>query len=1073
MKTWTKLMVGAAMVAGLAVAGPAVAAQAATDLPPGSAQSAGNSPLAGTDASAPNTKSKPTDLNSYTDIKCTATMPCLPYQRWQGATQQFHGRFDGWLGTANILYSVQESSATTLITVGNWFFSMAGALLSFASSMSVLKSAGLNIDSAFAALGGVFLNSPIIAAVGVLALGTLLFGYMRGRPPLRRLASTVLIIGLLSAMVAGASADSTKLTESKGTASGCSTVKGFGVLSPGWIANFTDQGVCIISNSFSSTLSSAVQKLEKSQGVGDYADQGRCATYVERLNALATNPKNYSAKSQAEGLVPSQTEVELNDMWESSGLAAWGQAQFGSTPMKTDGSQETEGANVWCHLLDVNANASANQQIVLTFGTKAAADKLNADNIDSAMWGNNTNNSDLDEALVGWAACTPGPEWTVAGGFESASSGNEISRATCTALFSNFDDTPPQLDFPGASSGIVADFNKSSAAADHPAVVSFLENLHGNNLASNGLGVLFAYVLGAIGCIIVFGLIAVVVILAKVATCISLVSLLGVLIMTLLKGTGWDPILKFSKQYVGFAVLSLSMNLLLDLVSLISLVIQAAGNGAFGPGSFLGLLWTGMSPVIAAVALHLMFKKQLGVSPLTPSGALAWGSMAGGVGAVAGAGLVNRIAGAGRTAGGRMTSAATTIKSGAVSAGIGAAGVGGAVAAKGRAGRMAPIGSTPGKGAGTESAWAASAAGGKGAAGAQTRGQRVATSFRDGARAFGAGVKAAPGAVSAGAKAAWFGSMQAARSVPGALKSGRDGLGKAFTATYAAVKDPRRAGASMKSFATAKGKALQDRARSAVGAGWGNVRSGEWWTEQAKLSVRAAARTGQFGVKASGASFRGTVTAAKATGAGVAAVHHATAGARRVAGRAALGAAGGVLMGDVAAAAKGAAFGAHAGHKVNMAKRGQARAAASEAVVTGLSEWREDQLKPARENLAVLQQRQVRAQQDFDMARARLDSMQHSKRSAERNEAMNAFRKAESALGNATEQFRGAQDAFTAHERDTDAEFQRRESWVTNNPKKKNVPWRDGNDPVGSSGDAPAGAKAAPSGTAGESESLR
>ena len=62
--------------------------------------------------------------------------------------------------------------------------------------------------------------------------------------------------------------------------------------------------------------------------------------------------------------------------------------------------------------------------------------------------------------------------------------------------------------------------------------------------------------------------------------------------------------------------------MLFNLINLVTLFLASVGAGIFGQGSFMAIVWAGLSPIIAVIVLHMLFKHLLRVpSPFKPSGA--------------------------------------------------------------------------------------------------------------------------------------------------------------------------------------------------------------------------------------------------------------------------------------------------------------------------------------------------------------------------------------------------------------------------------------------------------------------
>ncbi|MGW8431324.1 hypothetical protein ACWGJ9_09370 [Curtobacterium citreum] len=878
------------------------------------------------------------DKNSWKDIGCGSAddSNCLPYKRWMPATQAFHGRFDGFGGMAATSYQVQAGVSSSMMSTGNLLYSLGGSIVGLADSVNILQVAGKDVNKGFAAIGNAFLSSPFAALIAVFAVGGIMMGLMRGRSVARRLISTAIVLGLMVAMVTGASAGASK--GSATNAAGCASVNSFGVMSPAWMANLTSTASCAVTQGIASSLNTVVDGMSSDNDT--FLNQGTCAAYVDRLVQLAKDKTK-----------PSQTELQINSSWMNSGLAAWAQTQYGNTPRSDsddgDNSDAPLMADSWCHQADVNTGRKAANQILLTYETKDVAKKVGAYSdgkfaTRAPAWIQNADDKDDDRALVSWAACKWDPSKgtvEVRKGFTDEASGSGLTKQQCIDVITNKDADLGKFDYPGSTGDIQKKFSKdNTSAADFKADVDYLTSLHGNNLVTNGSGPMFAYLLSAIAFCVVFILLGCVVLVAKLAAGVMTVGLIFVLIKCLLGNAGWDPMVKFGKQFISFSVLAAASSLLLALVSMVTKIIQNVGVGAVGgPGSIFGLVWVGIAPLLAVIMLHLMFKKLSIASPFTPAGVMSYAAAAGG-GQIAGAGLVNRLQSRAAGAPGRAGRAGMGLAGRGLPKGEGAAGAAGVaggagalgLGAKGRSGRMTPLG-TAGAAGGI------GAAGVAGAAGATALGVAKGKRGLSGKAAAVSGIET-PGATgllgpagTAGDRAQAAVSRHITKATEKTL-SGFEGAGKRFKSAVGAAKgSPARIALGAKSGVAAVRRA-PSAAKSALNSGKGatvkaigfargNYRNPEFWkgagSAALAVSKSGAAATGRglaAGAKAApGVAVRyavdGTVGAAR----GLSAAHAATRPGRR----ALLGAAAGALTGDVRNVARGAAVGHKAGRHIN------------------------------------------------------------------------------------------------------------------------------------------------------------
>jgi hypothetical protein len=1049
MHLWKKLLATTALTVALLGLAPAGMASASPNSQPATSVA--------TQYPAALLSTADSDKNSWKDIGCGSAdnSNCLPYKRWMPATQAFHGRFDGFGGMAATSYQVQAGVSSSLMSTGNLLYSLGGSIVGLADNVNILQVAGKDVNKGFAAIGSAFLSSPFAAIIAVLAVGGIMMGLMRGRSTARRLISTTIVLGLMVAMVTGASAGTSK--GSAANAAGCASVNSFGVMSPAWMANLTSTATCAVTQGIASSLNTVVDGMSSDDDT--FLSQGTCATYVDHLVQLAKDKTK-----------PSQTELQINSSWMNSGLAAWAQTQYGTTPRSDSNDGDTSDAPLagesWCHQADVNTGRKASNQILLTFGTKDAAQKVGAFSdgkyaTRAPAWIQNADDKDDDRALVSWAACKWDPSKgsvEVRKGFTDEASGSGLTKQQCVDVITNKDADLSKFDYPGSSSDIQKAFSKDdTSAADYKADVDYLTSLHGNNLVTNGSGPMFAYLLSAIAFCAVFILLGCVVLVAKLAAGVMTVGLMFVLIKCLLGSAGWDPLVKFGKQFISFSVLAAASSLLLALVAMVTKIVQNVGVGAVGgAGSIFGLVWVGIAPLLAVIMLHLMFKQLKVPSPFTPAGVMSYASAAGG-GQIAGAGLVNRLqsraAGApGRAGRAGMGLASRTGKAGAVGAGTGAAGIAGGagalgMGAKGRTGRMTPLG------AGGAGKTGAGLAGTAGVAGAAVLGAGAATALglAKGKRGLSGKAAAVSGIETPGATGllgpAGTAGDRAQKAVTNHIEtatekalSGFKGIGAGFSSAVGAAKGAPARIALAKQSAVAAVRRTPTAAKGALNSGKGatskaigfartNYRNPEFWKGAGSAALQAsktgAAVTGRglaSGAKAApGITARyvvdGTVGAAR----GLSAVQAATRPGRR----ALAGAAAGALTGDVRNVARGAKAGAKAGLHINGVQKAKRTDLAQAKIQSGREAA---QAQHAAQQAQLAKQAPQAPALPEAPARTGLDAAAHARSIAEGKVQAAKQRLAENSAGASVadwKSMKAEQDAAEAHRANMDAAHQR------------------------------------------------
>lgn len=577
----------------------------------------------------------------------------LPVNRWTGA-MSMHSRLHGGLNLGDIARSSQRSMLVgSLIDVGNMAWSLTTSITEFATRVCVLDRVGATVDNAAGALGGSILGSGLIALLVVLGIyGAISHGRKQGNggQVMRRIGSTLLVMMILVATVHGAKQST--------------TVNGKfvpGTLSPGWALQTVDGIVSTAANSIAASVvckggdkNCAVGGAD--QGSAGYKDLG-CAPYVDAMHEAFTN--SVALEGIADNTAAATTPLLISDMWERSGLQMWKNLQYGSKPAPGAGAAGyTYGDAVYCRQLENQAGApvgpvtDTTSQMYLTqkalggnapYGLDPATAKTN-----TLAWTPITSDDKAsDRKLVGWAACaTPhaGTTWAGAhlihadgdndGGTNSQVTSNCKSFFTSTSFDGNGDGGYNSFDW-DESDDDVSRNNLPAATSD------FLLVLHGDRQTS-ALPQAAIYLLSSFAIAVVFIMFAGAILGAKLMALFYIISFIFVLLIGLVPGAGdMGKVAGFMKRYVGLSVFAFGGQLILSLIALMSSVLVNVGAGML-PGGSAGLpsqLWTGMSPVIAVIALHHIFKQLRIPSPMKLSAGAAFGHLAAG-GAVGAAGMM-------------------------------------------------------------------------------------------------------------------------------------------------------------------------------------------------------------------------------------------------------------------------------------------------------------------------------------------------------------------------------------------------------------------------------------------------
>lgn len=589
----------------------------------------------------------------------------LPAMRWNGATQEFHVRSNG--GVID-LTGTQRQLQGLAFTTGDFLYAVTVKFTEWSTTFCPLNAVGDVVDGAAGKFGKSIMNSALLAALLVCSLVGLIAAGFRGQgKTLSRLGAKVGIVVLMAVMVFGA-------TES-GTDSEGNFRPGFG--SPGWFASVIDSTI----SQLAAAPAAVITAPQINGTVGVDHDELACGPYVAALlegyEQSVTNGQG-SGVSINTASVPAKT---VSALWQVSGYKAWAVAQFGN--------KNLNGQNrVACRMLDQNAG------IPVAPGTFRLAGRMSDANVTSVMamvpdqqmsststgivpdapaW-RPLSNTEQDKAWIAWAACVPkdgklanidepdgwhtpkGQKWLIAD--EDARQGAEASTSdkldiACYDFFNDSGSEKVSKIFDWGD----GDKQLKKHAAEMPAsIYDFISTLHGTKQSAAG-GAALAYVITALGVLLVYGGIGLAITIVKVVATFMLFAVMFVLLLALLPGPGGGKrIANYAKTYLGLSVTAAFGVFIMSLVTLFTnIVLQLIGRFAGGPNSIMTMLLGGLAPVIAAAALHMAFKRAGMPSPMTVNGAMSWGdALVGGAGGAAITAGAQYLSVGARSAGGQI-----------------------------------------------------------------------------------------------------------------------------------------------------------------------------------------------------------------------------------------------------------------------------------------------------------------------------------------------------------------------------------------------------------------------------------
>lgn len=243
----------------------------------------------------------------------------LAVSRWGDGTSNMHARqsANAW---DDITQKVSRYNIdSTFLGLGNTFFSTGTNWVEQAS----LFCPGSTLGSKFNSIGGTIANqilkSGILALLFIVGVITFFFAAFRsGRADWRWLTRSVVILGVFSVMASAAAQQKPNSPDKP-------------AFSPGWVIDGVNQSITGISSGITGNLigkdfaDSAIKSLANSHAPdGTDLSAGNTASC---LNFIKSMHKSYSG--MAGGNAVASVPMEMDSMWEMTGLPAYINTQFG------------------------------------------------------------------------------------------------------------------------------------------------------------------------------------------------------------------------------------------------------------------------------------------------------------------------------------------------------------------------------------------------------------------------------------------------------------------------------------------------------------------------------------------------------------------------------------------------------------------------------------------------------------------------------------------------------------------------------------------------------------------------
>lgn len=586
----------------------------------------------------------------------SATGQLLPLNRWAGTMGGFHSRRN--FSITQPFESFQLAIGGLLMGWSNTLWVLSASLVATAATADMTTAGSAQLDRIAATVGEGIIGSAGGASIAVIfivfVLGASLWTARREgmMAIVRQVGTRLLVIALIGIFITG----------SRASTGGGTTGATYhpGKFSPAWITRQIDDAIGTVASAITEAPLKAVMAQQKREAQNDPLS---CQAMINAMR------KDYMSKTGQAGEVGAAMPLAMSMIWESVGPKAWSMVQFGASPEVQPYSERS-----WCHVVEMMSNHPRSEHVRLV--DRAGAKGARAD----AIAFDDSNDTKIDIAAVGWAACTMRGGGSFDPGHVTTSKGAKQNPAyfsnTCGGMLGNCDLpkacqewwNPPSMIQKAETAvksmpviGWVANFLDPTADAKFdwwddngkikkevkdPGAAEYIISLHGAGNPGAPVSAGVTYFFSGLCVFVTFALLALAIIASKLILFIMGVAIFFLLAATLIPTVNTGEKLKqLAKAWLSFSMISAIALTLMAMLLIITQAIIAMGETMLsGSGVFL-ILWVGMSPMLAILAVNFLFKKVFKLPNMfTPKGALAWAGSVAGIGgaALAGSGMASR-----------------------------------------------------------------------------------------------------------------------------------------------------------------------------------------------------------------------------------------------------------------------------------------------------------------------------------------------------------------------------------------------------------------------------------------------
>ncbi|GAA2040451.1 hypothetical protein GCM10009720_21080 [Yaniella flava] len=580
------------------------------------------------------------------DAEERASSELLPINRWSESTSNFYTNIDEGMFDLNMERMTRENIAGTMFSIASTIWAGTTSTSIWATAFCPIDAMAGHVDEAVGDFGNLLFNEGGAALITLLLIGLIgmaLWNSRRGtgfQVAWKELLGKIAVIALLVLMVRGSMA----ATEDQ---------HGNG-LSPANIVLTTNE---VVSN-LATIASDGLMSISEDAG---YAQKGNgsptlsCQVAVHSLNEMY---RTTHMMTDGAGDLAASIPLMLSNSWVETGYMMWMRAQFGPIQGSMEDTPQNHAA---CYVLDWTSGlpqSSADRSDIESradlMGTVLRGGYDNGEFASGAMsltGAIQDAESDVDridrqvnriiapesaeeehKAMMFLSICEPGDTIGVNEGFWTPRDGFKdelgLTSEDChTAWNADDGDTasgdyhPKNLDpfeMPNNKGDVFDELGQGAPMAD------YVNHVNGSQpigaVGSAGIMMISSVIL-----FVVFGFISLMVVLVRAALILVIIYLFVMALKALITKDSFQPLLKAAKLLIGTALLAVFVMMLYGMIVAISSLMNNVGSGFMGMGSIPYLLWVTITPGMAILLLHFLFKWAKLPSPMTPTGAKAWG----------------------------------------------------------------------------------------------------------------------------------------------------------------------------------------------------------------------------------------------------------------------------------------------------------------------------------------------------------------------------------------------------------------------------------------------------------------